>query len=67
MNRLTILHLLLFYLFIIESLVYARHSSSYYDSVNAILNKINYYDVLNVNKDSSIDEIKRSFRTLALE
>lgn len=63
--KLNIIHIF-FFIFLLNTLIYA-HSSSYYDSVNAILNKINYYDVLNVNKDATTDEIKRSFRLLALE
>jgi len=42
-------------------------TDSFYDSVNDILQDINYYSVLGVRSDASNDEIKKAFRRLALE
>lgn len=41
-------------------------TDAYYTSVNAVLKKINYYNVLNIKENATLEEVKKAFRTLAL-
>jgi hypothetical protein len=42
-------------------------TASYWDSVTAVLNGENFYDVLGVSQSAELSEIKRGFRTMSKE
>ena len=56
----------IFFLVVVLFNIVDAHTNSYYDIINAITEGKDLYSILEVNHESTLQEIRKSFRKLSL-